>query len=705
MVADCPADTPEHLSARCVKASEYTYLMDIPVVSATTDSVYTNIFCARCHRDVVIEEFSFDIMCSRADLNDTRQLANMTYLPGTLSWTTGDALIHGSRPARSSLSTSVGSDNHNRRHSRTSWLENPVSDSHNTCNLIINYGESVGRSCELNLVDECNADWPQDEIRRRCASYNYYASSEAKQYKNYDCALCNHVPEDEILCLSKFYPVDRNVFPRPPPSLTDLFTVDGDCEEDQVWDALYRRCEHVSCGYLFTLQDGECVSSNRTAGKDGRSYLNSTCYTTEFKRNYSVMFPNQSIYLNFTEKLYDFGEYEFVNHSWVRVCRPETLWTPAMNIISTVLISISLVCMLLHILIFFALPRRQNIPSMNLFSMTCSLFIAELFFVCLFRLNENYPACVAISTIMYYFLSASFLWMNVMSIDICRTFHSNRYKIKSKKIFIQYSVYAWTVPLLSTVIAVLVDQFSSETFILTPQFGTHNCWFNNKWGLVAFFTFPSGLVVLFNMVLYGISVYDIYKQHMSGEFASSTVRKNGPADKKKREKERETFLKRSAASAAEAPPKDKSSDESDSSRYADRIKERIQRRIQAHKKQRIRLVLYCKLALIMGMTWIFAFVSIHTQSLVFEYLFIIFNGLQGTFIFIAFDCKQKQWEELKQRFRGGTVLQGGTKSASSTKQTSVKTSSTGAHYKYRWSSNQRQNDRPPWHSPSAQEQA
>lgn len=673
MIAECPGDAPAHLSARCSKKSEYTYLMDIPVVSETTDIVYTNIFCARCHGDVLIQEFFFAIMCSQADLNDTRTLANMTYLPGALSWT------------RSSRVKSLEDDDHK-------------------CDLIVDYKETVGRSCELNLVEECSPDWPQDEIRRRCFSYNYYVSYEAKAYKNIDCALCNHVAEDEIECLSKFHPVVRNPLPRPPPSLTDLFTVDGDCEEDQVWDALYRRCEHVSCGYLFTLQDGECVRNNRTAGKDGRSYLNSTCYTTEFRRNYSVMFPNQSVYLNYTEKLYEFNEYEFVNHSWILVCRPETLWTPTMNVISTVLISISLVCMLLHMLIFFALPRRQNIPSMNLFSMTCSLFIAELLFVSLFRLNENYPACVAIASVMYYFLSASFLWMNVMSIDICRTFHSNRYRIKSKKIFIQYSIYAWTVPLVSTVVAIFVDQLSSETFLLTPQFGTHNCWFNNKWGLVVFFTFPSGLVVFFNMVLYGISVYDIYRQHTSGEFASSTVRKNGPAEKKKRERERETFLKKSAADVAQTTaPKDKSSDESDSSRYADRIRERIQRRIQAHKKQRIRLVLYCKLALMMGMTWIFAFVSIHTQSLVFEYLFIIFNGLQGTFIFIAFDCKQKQWDELKERLRGETALQTGAKSSSSTKQTSMTISSSGGHYKYRWSSNQRQQDKATWCSSNAQE--
>ncbi|XP_063615649.1 probable G-protein coupled receptor Mth-like 1 [Penaeus indicus] len=262
---------------------------------------------------------------------------------------------------------------------------------------------------------------------------------------------------------------------------------------------------------------------------------------------------------------------------------------------------------------------------------------------------------------MYYFLSASFLWMNVMSIDICRTFHSNRYKIKSKKIFIQYSIYAWTVPLLSTVIAVFVDQFSSETFVLTPQFGTHNCWFNNKWGLVMFFTFPSGLVVLFNMVLYGSPVYDIYRQHTFRRVRSSTVRKNGPAEEEEKlgrgENERETCLKEVRHGRhGDHAPKDKSSDENRSS----------------------------------------------SGSI----LFIIFqNGLQGTFIFIAFDCKQKQWDERKQRFRGETPCRVEQSRPSST-ETNVKTiSSSGGHYTVPVSSNQRHRTGLLWYSSNAQEQA
>ncbi|KAK8385836.1 hypothetical protein O3P69_016545 [Scylla paramamosain] len=53
----------------------------------------------------------------------------------------------------------------------------------------------------------------------------------------------------------------------------------------------------------------------------------------------------------------------------------------------------------------------------------------------------------------------------------------------------------------------------------------------------------------------------------------------------------------------------------------------------------------------MGMTWIFAFISIHTKNIVFEYFFIITNGLQGAFIFVAFDLKKKVWEELSIKTR------------------------------------------------------
>jgi len=55
----------------------------------------------------------------------------------------------------------------------------------------------------------------------------------------------------------------------------------------------------------------------------------------------------------------------------------------------------------------------------------------------------------------------------------------------------------------------------------------------------------------------------------------------------------------------------------------------------------VRFVLYIKLALIMGMGWLFAFIASVNRLQVLWYPFIFFNGLQGLFIFVAFSLKKK----------------------------------------------------------------
>ncbi|XP_064087581.1 LOW QUALITY PROTEIN: uncharacterized protein LOC135202241 [Macrobrachium nipponense] len=668
MVNKCPDRAPKELADKCelvsVDNDPRRYLMDIPVVSQNSHVVYRNNFCAKCHNDFTIKEYNVTVSCTR-NITSLEVLRFMTYHPGELRWSVKD--LEKALSEDSLTADSIGT----------------------TCSLDVSYNEVVGRVCEIDLIENCQDSWADEDIKMKCSSFNYYVEVGRKVYKNWHCALCNNEPEHRIRCLPPYFFI---IVSRPIPSLTDLFSASGHCEANQVWNIIYRKCENVSCGSRFTLKEGQCVPKNDSR-EDGssQSFLNSTCYTREFLLNDSLVFPNGSVYLNPTKKSYATGEYEFVNDTWIKICRPADMWTPVMNIISTVLISISLICMVAHVAIFVLLPKRRNIPSMNLCSMTVSLFVSELVFITLFYFNENYPSCVVTAVIIYYFLTASFMWMNVMSIDICRTFHSKTYKTKSKKIFIQYSAYAWCVPMVATIMALLTDQLAASDFILNPRFGTQRCWFNRKWGHVAFFTVPSGFIVLTNLGLFGVSVYDIYKQHKSGEFASATVQRNGNSvNKTKEEREKEKFLKTAPYSGANLKQLDlNSSSGSDSPRCAERFRERIQRRIHAHKKQRVRLVLYCKLAIIMGLTWIFAFVSFHTESLVFEYLFIVFNGLQGTFIFIAFDCKQKLWDELYTRITGKKIVRKSAESSFNTRETTA-TSSADGQYKYRWSSSRNQ---------------
>ncbi|CAL4077718.1 unnamed protein product, partial [Meganyctiphanes norvegica] len=324
--------------------------------------------------------------------------------------------------------------------------------------------------------------------------------------------------------------------------------------------------------------------------------------------------------------------------------------------------SVSLICMVLHVIIFILLPRRRNIPSMNLLCMTLCLFVANLLLLTTFRATSNEKVCATFGVFLYYFLMAAFLWMNVISFDISYTFTSQTIAFRSTKTFIYYNIYAFGVPLVLAIITAIVNASSDSAW--SPNFGKCRCWFNEKNSQILFFNAPALIVFVFNIVLYVMAVHSIYKQFKFGKVASSTVKKHSSKNKKdsdKDKKEKEKFLQ-----ASESPNQN-----TDSQNIVKQIGKTIEDTFTFSKKQKMKLVLYCKLAIIMGMTWIFAFFAIVFKSLVFEYLFIIFNGFQGTFIFLGFDCKKKIYIELRNKLSKHGIIVTSEAISKSTKVTNI----------------------------------
>ena len=620
MVDWCPPDSFEDDQIRCqhqTKPSDHSALMDIPVMSRNEEIIYQNPFCARCHNDHNFQAQFGSVQCNvEIKKKHISFLQSLTYYPTKRMWTgsVNDSLVE-SRGGGTSVQV--------------------------ICYLKTEYPANTGRSCSLDVTKTC----PDSS---QCPKYKeIVVDKENRLFKNYECALCNGVQADDIECLltdnlknSEFL-LFKNSF-----NFLNVSINPGDCPEDsrQKWNLENSICSDVKC-------EGKNQSCNSFFSillpKYARSHIGFYCFTDTYRTSNITILPNNDLYVNSSGEIYKYGEYELGQDDLVIVCHAADSWTPTMTRLSRTLIVISLVALLLHMSIFIALPKRRNTPSKSLFSMSISIFIVEFLYVFFFYANANYIFCFTVGVVFYYFLCAAFLWMNVLSIDIFRTFTSKSFKVKPHRRFLHYSLYAWCVPSICVLIAVLLNQLSPREFLITPSFGTHRCWFNNKWGLVTFFTFPAGLIVFINMILFTISVINIYQQHKAGKLASASAQKNSAPVSRPTSIPMLSEKNNSVLSLFRG--------ESDLV-FATKIKERMQKQMAAHKELKVRLLLYAKLALIMGLTWIFAFISIHTKSYVFEYLFIIFNGLQGLLIFLAFDCKKKILRELREKWRNVSTV-------------------------------------------------
>lgn len=170
-----------------------------------------------------------------------------------------------------------------------------------------------------------------------------------------------------------------------------------------------------------------------------------------------------------------------------------------------------------------------------------------------------------------------------------------------------YSAYAWGCPTLIVAVGVLLD-LNALWPDYAPSYGSHLCWISNRSGLGLFFVAPVTLLLVQNVILFIMTVRSIWSQRKAAQFA---VDKN------------QTYR---PPSSKENPASHRRTGKSNDS-----------------EKNRVRFLLYIKLALIMGLAWGFGFIAALARIPALWYPFIFFNALQGAFIFIAFDCKKKIW--------------------------------------------------------------
>ena len=556
----CPPATAPRLAEMChkeVEDSRYSVLLDVPVMSTLANTVYANIFCAKCHHDKKLHLYKHEILCN-CQLRSKAQLTHMKYLKGVRTWIS---------PSEKNINCSTPNYDVTR------------------CTFSVDYLFNEGRACEPIVISKCikkllfSAD---DE--EKCASYNYYVEGPGGVYKNPYCALCNNVSLKSLRCfgpLPYLYSPKHDLF-----TLSDLFSTNSVCSDEEILDPISDEC------------------------------------------------------LNFDTE------------NSTKIMSPAELINSAGDILFIILTAISLVAMLMHMIIFLLVFDKRNLNAKNLFSMTCSLFLAELLLLICSVECSNVLGCYISTIIVYYLFMVAFFWMNVMSYDVCKTFHATKRCSRSHRLYIKYALYSFVGPAVLVAIAILVDQVAPEAKV-SPGFGDNGFWFSNKGGLILFFIAPTELIFLSNIGMLGVTIYDIHNTEKQTKDASSN--RIG-----KDKNETDKFLTDNTTIE----------DITTEATTLNQIQEKIKEGIDRMRLDKARLVLCTKLALIMGTPWFFA--SFDELSVICKYIFNILNSLQGLFIFLAFDCQSKIFKRLCERLGWESMAQTfGTSSTGATQESSL----------------------------------
>ena len=234
---------------------------------------------------------------------------------------------------------------------------------------------------------------------------------------------------------------------------------------------------------------------------------------------------------------------------------------------------------LLATIFIYVKTSLHKLPSKCLLCLSLSLLVAQSTLLVAPVAEDNVAWCKVASFVMHYSFMTSFTWMNVMAFDVyyCFTQHFQQASARGMGWFVKYSIYAWLSPLAIVVAAFLCDEFSAWEY--RPKYADPICWINDSKGLCIFFLAPLALILLMNLFFFTLSLKNIC---MSYRTKIEDVKQRKPGQ----------------------------------------------------------ILIYLKLSVVMGLTWVFGFLGNVVNDDIFWTLFAISNGLQGLFIFLGFALSQ-----------------------------------------------------------------
>ncbi|KAM9843255.1 adhesion G protein-coupled receptor E5 [Aulostomus maculatus] len=252
-----------------------------------------------------------------------------------------------------------------------------------------------------------------------------------------------------------------------------------------------RDTSHLKESVILTLnhlrQDNQtshiCVFWN--ASEDGGSWSTDGCSVLESSSNYTVCSCNHLSSFAVLMALYEIEEDKF-----------------ALQLISWVGLSLSLICLFLCILTF-SLIRSIQSPRTTIHLHLCiSLFIAILIFLAGISRTENQVGCAVVAGLLHFFFLAAFCWMCLEGVQLFRMVVLV-FNTSFKTLYMMAAGYG--VPAVIVAISASVN---------AKGYGTKkHCWLNLEF--IWSFMGPACVIIIINIFFFLITVWKLAQKFSS----------------------------------------------------------------------------------------------------------------------------------------------------------------------------------------------
>ena len=465
-------------------------------------------------------------------------------------------------------------------------------------------------------IAECLNRSADDTHNKACKTRrNEYVFTTNNIYTNKHCYFCSYEIGSDVTCNNFIYNLsledEKTVHPYSYRMLFDLES--GRVQSEKKIGHFQQESNEFSIGskclntqildpFTDTCRDITCTSESyqrkfRCINATTKTFRNDTCTLIEFDEGEYERLNGTSIFVyNSNQTYYDVLFDGSVAHVCVKVhAFDRFLYTndPIESWLSFVCGIVSIACLCITIIVYM-LPKLQNQPGRLMLCLSISLCLAQILFFVARKAEIDNVLCKTLGILVHFFFLASILWMNVMSYDVFKTFSASFSNVKNnRKHFAFYSLYVWLSSIIMISVCILLDEMTSWSY--RPQYGVSTCWISNSKGLIVFLLSPLAVVIVLNSVFFALSVRSI------------------------------CVTKRKSSELLQT-------------------------------KSNCEILIYIKLSTVMGLTWVFGYVATLVQNQVFWYLFVIFNGLQGLFIFCSFVLNRRVYLVVRECLRLRTPI-------------------------------------------------
>ena len=311
--------------------------------------------------------------------------------------------------------------------------------------------------------------------------------------------------------------------------------------------------------------------------------------TYEILINRTVFIPKYNVYLtNDRFEFYKKGIVICSHYIQYRKAITDYFNDRVKGIMSLVSITISLFSLFCTFIVYCMFPKLRTLAGKSLMNLVVAIFFGQLIFE-LSALPIGYQTpCLIVAVMQHYFFLASFAWMSVLGYDLFSTFNSPVMSAWEGRNDKIYIRYV-SIAWITPLLVVLPCLFLH--LFVNENFGYSEqslCWLKSALSTLVFFGIPLSISMSVNAVFFTCTAFHICKAAKDSQMV--------------------------------------------------------------RKANSLELIVTVKMATLMGFTWLFSILSGFIRNDAFDYLFIMFNGLQGFFLFLAFVAKKSTVNLLKMKF-------------------------------------------------------